>query len=276
MAAFSTLHKKPIAKKTSRKFKLQWLRWLLAPILALILLQVWINAAEAEDNLTFLLPHPQEVLDRLEFLHERDRLMLHVEATTEAAIKGLRDSLLLALPLGYIVARNKWISALLMPYLVAIRAIPVVAIAALITVRFGTGIESKIVVVIFITWFTLMEATIVGIQSVDPKLRELMRSYGANPLQIFLKLELPSAMPNLLSGLKIAVTLAVVGAAVGELISSREGLAYLITLGRGTGDSALVFGAVILLTTLSIVLYGSVAIAERFLLAWRHQGETAS
>lgn len=114
-----------------------------------------------------------------------------------------------------------------------------------------------------------MEATVVGVQNVDSHLRDLMRAYQANPLQIFWKLELPAAMPNLMSGLKISATLAVVGAAVGELIGASQGLAYLIVFGRGTSDAPLVFGAVGILTVLSLAFYGVVAALEHFVLAWR-------
>ena len=173
------------------------------------------------------------------------------------------------LPLGYVVARNRWASALLMPYLVAIRAVPVVAIAAIIVIWLGNGIPSKVFVTAFITWFPLMEATVIGIQSVDRSLRDLLRAHQASRWQIFVKLELPSAIPNLMGGLKISATLAVVGAAVGELLASNQGLAFLILRGRGTSDAPLVFGAVLLLTLISLTFYGIVATLEYFLLAWR-------
>ncbi|NJL94782.1 MAG: ABC transporter permease subunit [Anaerolineae bacterium] len=96
-----------------------------------------------------------------------------------------------------------------------------------------------------------------------------MRAYRANPLQTFWKLELPSALPNLFSGLKVAATLSVVGSAVGELLGANQGLAYLILFGRGTSDAPLVFGAVLLLTAISLVLYGLVAVLESVLLRWR-------
>lgn len=245
-------------------------RLALAPLIGLLLLFIWVKVAESGRYPAFILPHPQAVLDRLQTLYERDLLMKHVFVTLRQALTGLGIAIALALPLGYMVARSRWISALLMPYLVAIRAIPIVAIAAIIVIWLGTGIESKVFVVTFITWFPLMEAAVIGIQSVDSELRDLMRSYQANPLQIFYKLELPTALPNIFSGLKISATLSVVGSAVAELIGSNQGLAYLIQFGRGTADSALVFGAVLLLTLISLVLYLIVAMAESLMLRWRH------
>lgn len=245
------------------------LRWFFAPILGMGLLALWIAVVEAEYYPRFILPHPFDIFDRMQVLYERGILERHVLVTLKEALAGLAFSIVLALPLGYIVARSKWLSALLLPYLVAIRAIPVVAIAALIVIWLGTDIKSKIFVVTFITWFPLMEATVVGVQNVDSHLRDLMRAYQANPLQVFWKLELPAAMPNLMSGLKISATLAVVGAAVGELIGASQGLAYLIVFGRGTSDAPLVFGAVGILTVLSLAFYGVVAALEHFVLAWR-------
>jgi NitT/TauT family transport system permease protein len=241
----------------------------LTPVLGLLLLALWVWAAESGRYRPFILPHPQAVLARLQTLYERGVLLPHIWVTAQEALLGLALASALALPLGYLVAKNRWASSLLMPYLVAVRAIPVVAIAAIIVIWLGTGIESKVFVAAFITWFPLMEATIVGLQAVDPKWRDLLRANQASHWQTFWKLELPSALPNLLSGLKIAATLAVVGAAVGELIASSQGLAYLIMYGRGTSDAPLVYGAVLLLTGLSLLFYTTVALLEYRLLAWR-------
>lgn len=249
--------------------KFMLLRWLLAPLLGMILLGVWIAVVDAGRYPEFILPHPADVIARLGDLYERGLLVKHITITVREALTGLAIAIALALPLGYLVAHNRWVSALLMPYLVAIRAVPIVAIAAIIVIWLGTGLQSKIFVAAFITWFPLMEAAILGIHSVDPQLRDVMRCLQANRWQVFVKLELPAALPNLLSGLKISATLAVVGAAVGELIASNKGLAFLILFGRGTSDAPLVFGAVLLLTALSLILYAVVAVLEYRLLAWR-------
>jgi NitT/TauT family transport system permease protein len=259
-------------KRVNRRRWIPGLRWFLTPIVGVVLIVTWVLVAESERYPAFILPHPVDVIERLQDLYERGILTKHITTTIREAITGLLIAVGLAIPLGYIVARNRWVSALLMPYLVAIRAIPVVAIAAIIIIWLGTGIESKVFVAAFITWFPMMESTVIGIQSVDPSLRDLMRSHQATWWQIFRKLEMPSALPNMMSGLKIASTLAVVGAAVGELVGSSQGLAYLILFGRGTSDAPLVFGAVLLLTSISLVFYGIVALAENYLLAWRRAG----
>ncbi|NJL94783.1 MAG: ABC transporter permease subunit [Anaerolineae bacterium] len=167
MAILPSTRNKPISPQFSR-WHLAGLRWLLTPLLGIGLWLLWTWAAESERYPAFILPHPEAVLLRLQTLHERDLLMGHIWATLRQALTGLALAVCLALPLGYAVARNRWVSALLLPYLVAIRAIPVVAIAAIVVIWLGTGIESKVFVVTFITWFPLMEATVVGIQSVDP------------------------------------------------------------------------------------------------------------
>ena len=262
-----------IKRKTQSQQSLDSLRWALAPLLGVVLLAAWIAAVEFEWYPAFILPHPRAVIERMVDLHGQGRLLIHVTTTLREAVTGLAVSIALALPLGYIVARNRWASALLMPYLVAIRAVPVVAIAAIIVIWLGSGISSKVFVTAFITWFPLMEATVIGIQSVDRNLRDLLRVHQADRWQVFVKLELPSAMPNLMGGLKISATLAVVGAAVGELIASNQGLAFLILRGRGTSDAPLVFGAVLLLTLMSLIFYGLVATLEYFLLAWRRANQ---
>ena len=243
-----------------------------ALLVATAALVAWYGVATSGRVPPYLLPHPFDVVSRIVSLWRDGLLLGHIAITARAAFSGLAIAVGLALPVGYLVARSRWISALLMPYLVAIRAVPVVAIAALVVIWLGSGVASKVFVAAFITWFPMMEATVVGLGSADPALREMLASYRATRWQTLRYLQIPAALPNLLSGLKVSVSLAVVGAAVGELIGSSRGLAYLILFGRGTSDSALVVAAVLLLTGLSLVLYGSVALIERRLLAWRRAG----
>lgn len=247
-------------------------RLLLAPLLGYILYRFWLNKAESGDYPAFMLPHPQAVWERYQFLWERDLLIHHSQATLYEAVYGLLIASGFALVMGYLIARIHLLNYLLMPYLIFLQAIPVIAIAPFLIIWFGPDRDSKIAVAAFITWFPLMVATSVGIRNVSPNLRELMRANRANPFQVFWHLELPSALPEILGGFKVSATLAVIGAAVGEYVSSREGLGNLIVRAKGTHDSALLISAILLLTLLSLSLYTIVSIIEYMLLRWKRAG----
>jgi NitT/TauT family transport system permease protein len=155
------------------------------------------------------------------------------------------------------------------PYLAAAQSIPAVAIAPLLIIWFGSGQLSKVLICALIVFFPVLVNTIVGIRSVDPGLKMLMRSLRANRWQTFVMLEVPAALPVLLGGLKIGVVLAVIGAVVGEFVGADRGLGYLINLSKGLFNTPLMFAALITLSVISLTLYVIVSGLEYWLLAWR-------
>jgi NitT/TauT family transport system permease protein len=158
---------------------------------------------------------------------------------------------------------------MLAPYLVASQAIPLVAIAPLLVIWFGPGVFSKILICALIVFFPVLINTVVGVRAVPAALHDLMRSLHASRGHILLKLEVPAAMPVFLGGLRIGATLSVIGAVVGELVGADQGLGFLINVGRGQYDTALVFVAVFALIVLALSLYGLVAWVESRLLTWQ-------
>ncbi|MFQ6000434.1 MAG: ABC transporter permease, partial [Anaerolineae bacterium] len=134
---------------------------------------------------------------------------------------------------------------------------------------FGFGLLSKVVVCALIVFFPVLVNTIVGLRSVERELVDLLRSLGANRWQMLTMLEAPAALPVLLGGLKIGVTLSVVGAVVGEFVAADEGLGFLINLSRGLFDTPLMFVALFTLVIIALALYGSVVALEGILLSWR-------
>lgn len=251
---------------------LDW-RLAIAPLIAYTLYQVWLRAAESGRYPAFMLPHPDTVWLRFEEMWADGTLQRHIEVTFREAVYGLFFAAVFAFVLGYFIARIRLLNYVLIPYLIFLQAIPVVAVAPIIIIWVGPDIRSKIAIAALITWFPLMVSTIVGIRNVSPQLRELMQANRANPLQIFWHLELPSAMPEILGGLKIGVTLAVIGAAVGELYSATEGLGFLVFRGRNISDPAQTFLGVILLTAMSLSMYTVVSIVEHFVLRWKRAGQ---
>ena len=139
----------------------------------------------------------------------------------------------------------------------------------MLVIWFGPGQISKVLICALIVFFPVLINTIVGVRTVPAELYDLMHSLRATNTQVFWKLEVPAAMPVLLAGLKIGATLAVIGAVVGEFVGADKGLGFLISLGDGLYNTPLVFVAVITLVAMALVLYATVAMLERRLLAWR-------
>jgi len=156
-----------------------------------------------------------------------------------------------------------------MPYIVASQSIPIIALAPLLILWFGTGYLSKIFVSSLIVFFPILISTMSGFRSIDPHLLKLMHSFNANRWEIFMKAEIPSVLPSLFSGVRIAVPLAVVGAIVGEFLGASEGLGFLINLAAGLLDTPLLFVALFSLALLSLLLYGVTLVLERIVIPWK-------
>jgi NitT/TauT family transport system permease protein len=222
---------------------------------------------------SFILPTPEQVGARLLRAAGDGTLAPHVGATLTAVGLGLLVGALMALLIGYLLARSGLAERLLSPYLVAAQATPILALAPLIALWFGSGLASKVVICALIVFFPVAVATMVGIRSVDRGLLELGRSLRASRWQVFRYLELPAATPQILGGLRVGVTLAVVGAIVAEWAAPGErGLGTLVLLARGSlFDIPLMFAALVTIALIGVALYLVVVIIERRLVgAWRN------
>jgi NitT/TauT family transport system permease protein len=246
-------------------------RWhlLLAPAFGAALLLVWELVARSGMYASFIIPTPASVADRWWEIASDGSLVRHMAVTLREVLTGLLVGVLSAFWLGYLLAKSRLVAYTLTPYLVALQAIPIVAIAPLLIIWFGAGIASKVIICALLVFFPMLVNTVLGMRNIPPELRDLMRSLEATPLQTFWHLELPAALPILLGGLKVSATLSVIGAVVGEFVSASAGLGYLINFGRGVYDTPLVIAAVFTLTGLALFLYGLASWLERILLDWQ-------
>jgi NitT/TauT family transport system permease protein len=236
----------------------------LAIALAAWQLAVWLLKLPA-----FILPSPGQVAERSIVAITDGTLLRNLGATLLEVLIGLLAGSVLASLLGYWLARSRLLERVLSPFLVASQAIPMVAIAPLLVIWFGPGLFSKVLICALIVLFPVLVNTVVGLRAVPDHLRDLMHSMRATRLQMLRYLEIPAAMPVLLGGLRIGATLSVIGAVVGELVGADRGLGFLINVGRGQYDTALVFVAVFTLILMALCLYGSVLFIERHLLKWQ-------
>jgi len=217
----------------------------------------------------FFLPTPERVALRgLQALRE-GVLQKHALITLAEVFAGLGLGLTVAFVLGYALAKSRGLERVLAPYLVASQAIPIVALAPLLVIWFGAGSLSKVLVCALTLFFPVLINTIVGVRGVDSDLLELMRSLQASRWQIFTLLELPAALPILFGGLKVGVTLSVIGAVVGEFVGADRGLGFLVNLARGLFDTPLMFVALFTLMFIALGLYLLITALESWLLRWR-------
>ncbi|MBE7469635.1 MAG: ABC transporter permease [Anaerolineae bacterium] len=239
------------------------------PLGIILLLVLWMMVVVVGNYPTFILPDPASVFNKLSEIVANGLLWHHSQATLAAIIGGLTLGLTTATLLGYLLAKSPLLERLAGPYIVASQSIPAVAIAPLLVIWFGSGKLSKVLICALVVFFPVLVNTIVGIRSVDAGLKTLMRSLRANRWQTFVMLEVPAAMPVLLGGLKIGVTLSVIGAVVGEFVGADRGLGFLINQAKGLFDTPLMFAALITLASISLCLYLLVTKLEHWLLAWR-------
>jgi NitT/TauT family transport system permease protein len=218
----------------------------------------------------FILPPPEQVAARFVRAWTDGTIPPHFGATLEEVVLGFVVGAGLALAIGYGLARSVLVERLLSPYLVAAQATPILALAPLLALWFGAGLLSKVVICALIVFFPVAVATMVGVRSVDAGLLELGRSLRATRRQVVTTLEIPAALPSILGGMRVGVTLAVVGAIVGEWAGAERGLGILVNLARGSlFDIPLMFATLLTIALLGVALYGLVVVTERRLVGPR-------
>jgi NitT/TauT family transport system permease protein len=249
-----------------------WFNALLPVVAAAVVFVVaWKALVVIANYPEYVLPAPEVVAQR--FLEAwRDGIMApHALVTLTEILLGFSVGALLALALGYLLARSRLAERLLSPYLVAAQATPVLVLAPLLVLWLGTGLLPKIVICALIVFFPVAVATMVGIRSVDARLLELGRALKATRWQVIRHLEVPAALPQILGGMRVGVTLAVIGAIVGEWAGAAKGLGVLINLARGSlFDTPLMFATLATIASIALLLYLAVVLVERALVgAWR-------
>jgi NitT/TauT family transport system permease protein len=219
---------------------------------------------------TFILPPPETVAARFASAWLDGTVWPHFVTTIVEILLGFVVGVAVALVVGYGLARSALFERLASPYLVAAQAIPILVLAPLLVLWFGSGLASKVIICALIVFFPVAISTMVGIRSVDARLIELGRSLRATDRQVLTTLEIPAALPSIFGGLRVGATLAVVGAVVGEWAGAKEGLAVLINLARGSlFDIPLMFAALLTIALVGVVLYLVVVTAERRLVGAR-------
>ena len=214
----------------------------------------------------YLIPTPWQVVQQL--YKEWPMLWREALPTLYATLGGFVLSALVGVPIAMWIAYSRLVESFVYPLLVFSQSVPKVAIAPLFVVWFGFGVIPKVIAAFLLGFFPVIVATVQGFKSIESDVIDLARSMGASPLKVFIKFRLPQAMPAIFSGLKVSVTLAVVGAVVGEFVGSNSGLGYVLQKANGTFDLPLMFAALVILSMIGVLLFLALELIERWVLPW--------
>jgi NitT/TauT family transport system permease protein len=217
-----------------------------------------------------VLPSPYQVWLSLVENTLSGRLIDHMWVTLSEVLLGFLLGSVIGVALGTLTAQSPLMRTILGPYILASQAMPKLALAPIIVIWLGFGIAPKVVITALICFFPLLENTIIGLTSTNPHQVELFQVLTASRWQSFIKLRVPNALPVIFAGLRVAITLAVVGAVVGEYVGANRGLGALVIAAQGSFDTPLMFAIFVYLTVIGIVLYKLMELLEQTAFSWRH------
>jgi len=239
----------------------------LVPVATLVgALAVWEAATRALRIPRFIMPAPSAILG--EGWEWRYRFIEHTWVTLYETLGGFALSMVVGVPLAVLIVYSPFLRGALYPLIVLAQSVPKIAIAPVLLLVLGYGELPKMVVAFLVAFFPVVIDTATGLNATPPELLDLSRSYRASAFKTFLKVRLPMAMPFFFAGAKVAITLSVIGAVVGEFVGSDRGLGYVILSATSYWKTELAFSSMILLSLMAIVLFGAVSLVERWACPW--------
>ncbi len=234
--------------------------------LVAVLVAAWWAVTEFELVEPYILPSPADTWRTA--ADNSTYLLQNTWVTTYETVVGFVIAALIGEAVALVMIYSRGIERTMYPLILFAQVIPKIAIAPLFIVWLGFGTSPKILVAVLMAFFPIVIAGMAGLRSVDPEILELTSTMGASNWKTFVKVRFPASLPQLMSGLKIAATLAVTGAVVGEFVGANEGLGYVILQANGNIDTAMLFAALIIMSMLGIILFAIIEIAEQFLIPW--------
>ena len=229
-------------------------------------LLAWEAATRAFHIPRFIMPAPSAILG--EGWEWRYRFLEHSWVTLYETLGGFALSILVGVPLAVLIVYSPALKSALYPLIVLTQSVPKIAVAPVLLLIVGHGEFPKVIVAFLVAFFPVVVDTATGLAATPPELLDLSRSYRASPFKTFLKVRLPMALPFVFAGAKVAITLSVIGAVVGEFVGSDKGLGYVILSATSYWKTELAFSAMILLSLMAIVLFGAVSLVERAVCPW--------
>jgi ABC-type nitrate/sulfonate/bicarbonate transport system permease component len=243
-------------------------RWAPAALIIVILLALWEWVVASSNIPAWKLPAPRAV--GAELWDSRGALLGHTWITLEEVLIGFGLALVSGIILASLIHHSRTMERVIYPSVIASQTIPIIVIAPLLLIWLGYGLQHKVIVVALISFFPIVVNTVDGLRATDPDMINLLRTLGANRWQVFTKVQVPGSLPFVFSGIKVAITVSVIGAVIGEWVGSSEGLGYLAIRSKSQFLTERVYATVVLLSLMGILLFSVAGILERLMLPWYH------
>jgi NitT/TauT family transport system permease protein len=248
--------------------------WICVPLTLVLAIGGWEWYVKTYQVSVLILPPPSQIVSALYSGLANGVYVKALFVTLQAIVLGFLLSASVAFVLGTLISQVRLVEATIYPYVVALQTLPKIAIAPLVLVWVGLGIESKIIIAALVSFFPMLVNTIVGLKSASEDKLELMRALTASRTKTFFLVKLPEALPYIFAGLQIGIVLAVLGAIVGEFVGAKAGLGYLIIQMNYTMDVAGMFAVLVILGVMGIVLNILIAMLRRRVIFWQRTDVT--
>ncbi len=243
------------------------LSYLLPLLVVCALIAAWEIGVRIDGTPRWFLPKPSDIAREL--VASRALLWRHTWTTLQEMLVGLGLAFVLGIGLAIAIVGSRLVERAVYPLVIASQAVPIIALAPILLVWFGYGLTPKVIVVVLTCFFPIVVATVGGLRAVDSDAVALLRSMGASRWQLMRVVRIPSALPALLAGTRIAATWSVIGAIVGEWVGASAGLGYLMTRSASQFQTPRLYAAVVIAAALGIGLFVLVSLVERVALPWQ-------
>ncbi|HEU5160393.1 MAG TPA: ABC transporter permease [Streptosporangiaceae bacterium] len=244
------------------------LPWISTPILLVGVIAGWKLIIAIFDISPYVLPQPEEVGAGMVDVVKSKDFPTHLRVTMLETLIGFGIALATGVGMGAILGRVHWLERALRPLVVASQVVPKVALVPLFIVWFGFGITSKIVIVAILAFFPIMLNTLLGVRSVEPGHRDVMRSLNAGKWATFWRLDYHSTMPYVFAGMEIGIVFAIIGAVVGEYLGGNQGLGYMVVVSLNNLNAQQLFAVIVILTLIGFALFLAVLGLKRLFIPW--------
>ena len=249
---------------------INWLvKWSPAFGIVCLIVGAWQLLVKIREIPSWLLPSPSSVATTI--YSDHSMLMRHTLVTLEEIILGFFLALAVGVILASAICLSQKIEKALYPFIIASQTVPIIVIAPMLLVWIGYGLAPKIIVVALISFFPIVVNTVDGMKSIDPDIQKLMHTLGGKNAQVFSKIMIPSSLPYLFSGLRVAIAISVIGAVIGEWVGSSEGLGNLMIRSKPQFQTERVFAAIIILSFIGIGLFALITYLEKVFVPWSNE-----
>jgi NitT/TauT family transport system permease protein len=244
------------------------LPWISTPVLLVAVIAGWKLVIAVFTISPFVLPQPEQVVTGMADVVTSRGFADHLRVTLTETLVGFAIALILGVGMGAVLGRITWLERALRPLIVASQVVPKVALVPLFIVWFGFGMTSKIVIVVILAFFPIMLNTLLGVRSVEPGHRDVMRGLNAGRWATFWRLDYHSTMPYVFAGMEIGIVFAIIGAVIGEYLGGNQGLGYLVVVSLNNLNAQQLFAVIMILTLIGFALFLAVLGLKKLFIPW--------